>query len=307
MPADTVARIEIARDYGVRHSTRDWRGWKFMAPFAATFVFVFIVPIVYALFISLFQTKMVGGNQFVGFDNYVKLFGDVQFWSALKRVAMFTVVQVPIMLAISAFLALALDSMRLHGVKFIRVAVFLPYAIPAVVSTLMWGFIYGVKYGLFKQLNQALGTMIEPLSQSGILIAIGNIVTWEFIGYNMLIFFSALTTIPKTLYEAATIDGATELQIVRRIKLPELKGSLAITVIFSIIGSFQLFNEPNILSTMVPGNVIPTYFTPNMYAYNLAFAGSQTNYASAMAIVMALITMTIAYAVQLRSMKDQMK
>ena len=108
-------------------------------------------------------------------------------------------------------------------------------------------------------------------------------------------------------YEAASIDGASEWQIVKSIKLPELRGSLAITVIFSIIGSFQLFNEPSILQNMVPGNAITTYYTPNMYAYNLSFSGNQSNYAAALAIVMAVITMAIAYIVQLNSLKEQMK
>ncbi|MCT6811490.1 MAG: sugar ABC transporter permease, partial [Bifidobacterium sp.] len=115
------------------------------------------------------------------------------------------------------------------------------------------------------------------------------------------------STIPHSLYEAAAIDGASEWQIVRRIKMPELRGSLAITVIFSIIGSFQLFNEPSIMQNMVPGNTITSYYTPNMYAYSLSFAGNQSNYAAALAIVMAVITMAIAYAVQLNSLKEQMK
>ena len=93
----------------------------------------------------------------------------------------------------------------------------------------------------------------------------------------------------------------------RSIKVPELKSSLVITVIFSIIGSFQLFNEPSVLQTMVPGNAITTYYTPNMYAYNLSFMGGQSNYAAALAIVMAIITMVAAYAVQLRGMKEQMQ
>ena len=130
-----------------------------------------------------------------------------------------------------------------------------------------------------------------------LLASIANINTWEYAGYNMLIFYSSLSTIPHSLYEAASIDGASEWQIVKKIKLPELKGSLAITVIFSIIGSFQL----------VPGNAITTYYTPNMYAYNLSFTGNQSNYAAALAIVMAIITMAIAYVVQLKSMKEQMK
>lgn len=291
----------------VRGGRRDWRGWKFMLPFAVVFVFVFIVPIVYAVWISFFQKKMIGGTVFVGFANYARLFADAQFWDSVRRVALFTVVQVPVMLFLAAALALALDSMKLHGSKFFRISTFLPYAVPAVVSTLIWGFVYGAKYGLVGSLNGLLGTDLDVLAPSVLLAAIGNIVTWEFTGYNMLIFYSSLSTIPHSLYEAAAIDGAGEWQIVRRIKLPELKGSLAITVIFSIIGSFQLFNEPSILQNMVPGNAVTTYYTPNMYAYNLSFSGNQSNYAAALAIVMAVITMAIAYAVQLRSMREQMK
>ncbi|MFR2857266.1 MAG: carbohydrate ABC transporter permease [Bifidobacterium scardovii] len=299
--------VNAHSDVRVNRRKADWRGWKFMWPFAVVFVFVFIVPIVYAVYISFFQKKMIGGNVFVGVANYVRLFGDAQFWSSVGRVALFTVVQVPIMLFLAAAMALCLDSMKLHGTKFFRIGTFLPYAVPAVVSTMIWGFVYGAKYGLVGSLNDVLGTHIDVLDPSVLLAAIGNINTWEFTGYNMLIFYSSLSTIPHSLYEAASIDGASEWGIVKSIKLPELKGSLAITVIFSIIGSFQLFNEPSILQNMVPGNAITTYYTPNMYAYNLSFTGNQSNYAAALAIVMAVITMGIAYAVQLRGMREQMK
>ncbi|AKV55743.1 carbohydrate ABC transporter permease [Bifidobacterium actinocoloniiforme] len=291
----------------VHRRRTDWRGWKFMWPFALVFLLVFVIPIVYAVYISFFQQKMIGGTVFSGFANYTRLFRDGQFWSSVRRVALFTVVQVPVMLALAALMALALDSMRLHGTKFFRISTFLPYAVPAVVSALIWGFVYGAKYGLVGSLNSWLGVHIDVLQPSVLLAAIGNINTWEFTGYNMLIFYSSLSTIPHSLYEAAAIDGASEWQIVKRVKMPELKGSLAITVIFSIIGSFQLFNEPSILQNMVPGNAITTYYTPNMYAYNLSFSGNQSNYAAALAIVMAVITMGIAYAVQLNSMKEQMK
>ncbi|WP_055427599.1 carbohydrate ABC transporter permease [Bifidobacterium aesculapii] len=300
-PAAPSAAVRVNRHRA------DWRGWKFMWPFSVVFVFVFIIPIVYAVYISFFKKQMIGGTQFVGLANYAKLMGDQQFWSSVGRVALFTVVQVPIMLFLAAAMALAIDSMKLHGTKFFRISTFLPYAVPAVVSTLIWGFVYGAKYGLVGSLNDFLGTDIDMFSPSVLLASIGNINTWEFTGYNMLIFYSSLSTIPHSLYEAASIDGASEWQIVKSIKLPELKGSLAITVIFSIIGSFQLFNEPSILQSMVPGNAITTYYTPNMYAYNLSFSGNQANYAAALAIVMAVITMAIAYAVQLRSMKEQMK
>ncbi|KAB8288760.1 ABC transporter permease [Bifidobacterium ramosum] len=302
-PAGTAHSPEVR----VNKHKADWRGWKFMWPFAVVFVFVFIVPILYTIYISFFQKKMIGGTKFVGVANYVRLFHDPNFWSSVGRVAMFTVVQVPIMLFLAAAMALALDSMKLHGTRFFRISTFLPYAVPAVVSTMIWSFMYGAKYGLVASINDLFGTNFDVLVPSVLLASIGNIVTWEFTGYNMLIFYSSLSTIPHSLYEAASIDGASEWDIVRKIKLPELKGSLAITVIFSIIGSFQLFNEPSIMQDMVPGNAITTYYTPNMYAYNLSFTGSQSNYAAALAITMAVITMVIAYIVQLKSMKEQMK
>lgn len=125
-------------------------------------------------------------------------------------------------------------------------------------------------------------------------------------GYNMLIFFAALKVIPTDLYEAAEIDGAGQFRIISGIKIPALRGSIVIATIFSIIGSFQLFNEPNLLKNLAP-NVISSYFTPNMYAYNLSFAGQQFNYSATVAIVMGIITATIAYIVQARGSRQEVR
>ena len=204
------------------------------------------------------------------------------------------------MLALSLIAALALDSARLHGAGFFRIAIFLPYAVPGVVAALIWGFIYGDQFGLTGIVNDLLGTQSRAVQlPSWILASIGNIVTWEFMGYNMLIFYAALRVVPTELYEAAEIDGAGQFRTIFSIKLPALRGAIVIATIFSIIGSFQLFNEPNLLKTLAP-NVISSYFTPNMYAYNLSFAGQQFNYAATVAIVMGVITAVIAYIVQVR-------
>jgi len=114
----------------------------------------------------------------------------------------------------------------------------------------------------------------------------------------MLIFYSALRAVPGDLYEAAEIDGATQFAVIRWIKLPALRTAIVVSLIFSVIGSLQLFNEPNILQQLAP-DAIGTNFTPNMYAYNLSFAGQEYNYSAAIAIVMGVITMVLAYAVQL--------
>ncbi|MEU4218540.1 sugar ABC transporter permease [Actinoplanes sp. NPDC026623] len=284
---------------------RSWAGWQFVAPFMAVFALVFLAPIAYSIHLSLFKNRLIGGNSFVGLDNYRQALDDPKFWSALGRVSVFLVVQVPIMLFLALLVALAIDSGRLYGKSFFRVSIFLPYAVPAVVATLMWGFMYGSRFGLIGNINDALGTGLpDPLQPSWVLASIGNIVTWEFVGYNMLIFYSALRTVPGTLYEQAEIDGAGELRIIRAIKLPAIRGALVVATIFSVIGSFQLFNEPSILRNLAP-NAITTYFTPNLYAYSLSFSGQQYNYSATVAIVMGAITMVIAYVVQLRGTKER--
>ncbi|HTJ31887.1 MAG TPA: sugar ABC transporter permease [Dactylosporangium sp.] len=269
----------------------------------AVFALVFLAPIGYSIYLSLFRTRLIGGTTFVGAQNYADALSDAQFWSAFGRVALFLAVQVPIMLFVALLLALAIDSGRLYGAGFFRISVFLPYAVPAVVATLLWGFMYGTRFGLVGNLQDRLGaTLPDPLSPKYVLAAIGNVVTWEFVGYNMLILYSALRVVNPALYEAAAIDGAGQFRIIRAIKLPALRAPLLIATIFSIIGSFQLFNEPSIVKTLAP-NAITTYFTPNLYAYSLSFSGQQYNYAATVAIIMGVLTMIVAYAVQLRGLR----
>ncbi|MFJ4331016.1 carbohydrate ABC transporter permease [Streptomyces sp. NPDC088935] len=287
----------------VRRDRRSWTGWGFLAPFVAVFALVFLAPIAYSVYLSLFRDQLIGGTTFVGLDNYAEALKDERFWASLGRVSLFLAVQVPVMLGIALLVALALDSGRLYGRDFFRISIFLPYAVPAVVATLMWGFMYGTRFGLVGDINGALGVSLpDPLSPDLVLASIGNIVTWEFVGYNMLIFYAALRVVPHSLYEAAQIDGAGQIRVITAIKLPAIRGALVIATIFSIIGSFQLFNEPSILQPLAR-NAITTDYTPNYYTYALSFNGQQHNYSATVAIVMGLITMAVAYAVQLRGMR----
>ncbi|GAA2684771.1 MULTISPECIES: carbohydrate ABC transporter permease [Actinoplanes] len=282
---------------------RTWIGWQFVAPFLAVFALVFLAPIVYSVYLSLYRTRLIGGTSFVGAENYTKALHDPQFWSAVGRVSLFMVVQVPIMLLLALLIALAIDSGRLYGAAFFRISIFLPYAVPAVVATLMWGFIYGDRFGLVGNINDYFGVHLpDPLAPDLVLASIGNIVTWEFVGYNMLILYSALRVVDTSLYEAAAIDGAGQWRIIRAIKLPALRGPLLITTMFSIIGSFQMFTEPVVLKTIAP-NAILTYFAPNYYAWQLSFGGQQYNYSATVAVVMGLITMLVAYLVQARAVR----
>lgn len=217
----------------------------------------------------------------------------------------FFLLQVPIMLGLAVLFALILDSGRLRLQRFARLSIFVPYAVPSVIAALMWGYLYGRDFGPFSQLADVVGLPAPPfLTNEWMLASIANIVTWGFTGYNMIILYAALRAIPTEQYEAARIDGAGEVRIAWAIKLPAIRPALLLTLIFSVIGSFQLFNEPNLLGIIAP-NVIGNTYTPNIYAYNLAFVNQEINYAAAIAFLLGFVIMVVSYVVQLSAQRRE--
>jgi multiple sugar transport system permease protein len=279
--------------------------YALILPFVVVFLAMLVVPLVYSGVLSFFRTQIVGGTVFVGLSNYVQAVTDPLFLGGVGRMGLFLVIQVPIMLIFALFFALALDSGRVRAAKFIRLAIFVPYAVPAVVATLLWGYIYGSNFGPITQVITALGLQAPNLLSSNLVLgSIMNIVTWEFVGYNMIILFSALRSIPTELYDAAQVDGAGQWRIAWSVKIPAIRPAILLTVIFSIIGSFQLFSEPQLLYNLAP-NAIGTAFSPNLYAYNLAFINQNVNYAASIAFLLGLVIMIVSYIVQLTAQRRE--
>jgi multiple sugar transport system permease protein len=293
-----------------RRTTRTRRaqvraGYLFVTPFLLFFIVLLIVPLVYAAYLSLFREQLVGGLSFVGLENYATALTDPEFLRGLGRVALFLLVQVPIMLGLALFFALVLDSGRLRAPRLVRLGVFLPYAIPGVIAALMWGYLYGQDFGPFAQIADALNLPAPQfLSSTWVLASIGNITTWSFTGYNMIIIYAALRSIPEELYDAAAIDGAGAVRIAWSVKIPSVRPALMLTAIFSIIGSFQLFTEPQLLKAIAP-TVIDGAFTPNLYAYTLAFGRHELNYAAAVSFVLGLVIMVVSYVFQLSTQRKE--
>ncbi len=276
-----------------RKERQDWIGIPFCLPYIIVFLFGTIIPLFYALYLGFFKQQMIGGSSFVGFANYIKALGDTLMWTSYGRVFLYFWIQTPLMLILSLVAALMLDSQRIRHIAIPRILLFLPYAVPGVIAAMMWGYIYGDDYGLFGQLFKSFGMQAPDLfSNQYMLFAIANIATWCFMGYNMLIYYSSLRVIPEELYESARIDGASEFRIAWSVKIPQIRGSLMMTLLFSLIGSFQLFNEPNVLKTLAPETINSSY-TPNMYTYNLAFTSQDANYAAAVSLVVGIITMVL--------------
>jgi multiple sugar transport system permease protein len=270
--------------------------YLFLAPFACVFAGFLVVPLGYALYLSLFRSRLIGGQVFAGVANYDQAVHDPAFYSGLGRMALFFVMQVPVMLGLALIFALILDSGALYIRRLFRLGFFLPYAIPSVVAALMWGYLYGPTFGPIDQLANSLRLHAPNLlSSSAMLPSIANVVTWEYTGYNMIILFAALQAVPAELRDAAAVDGTGPVQIALRVKIPLIRSALVLTTVFSIIGTLQLFNEPQIMSTLAP-SVIGNSYTPNLYAYNLAFTNQQYEYSAAISFLLGVVVFAGSYA-----------
>ncbi|GGO66359.1 ABC transporter permease [Microbacterium nanhaiense] len=295
-----------------RRTRRDKRrrnaaAYLFIAPFMLLFATMLLLPLFYAGYLSLFTEQLIGGASFAWFDNYARALTDERFIGGVVRMCLFLVIQVPIMLLLALLFALALDSMRVRGGKFARLAIFVPYAVPGVVATLMWGYLYGDNFGPIAQFMRAIGLgSPELLGAENILGSIVNIVTWQFVGYNMVIMYSAMRSIPGDQYEAARIDGAGQFRIAWSIKIPAIRSSIVLCTIFSVIGAFQLFSEPKLLYEVAP-NAIGSSFSPNLYAYNLAFTNQEVNYSAAVAFLLGIVIMVVSYVFQLSTARREKK
>jgi ABC-type sugar transport system permease subunit len=270
-------------------------GWLFVAPFAVVFFCFLILPLGYAFWMSMQTSTLATGTSFTWFANYGKAFTDPIFLEGLGRVGAFALVMIPAQMLVAVAAALVLDNLTTVLSKFSRLMIFVPYAVPGVIGALMWGFLYSPRFGPATDLFALFGaTAPDFLGQDSIFGSLVNIVTWQWAGYYMIIIYAALRGVDPSMYEAARIDGANGRQIAFRIKLPMISSSMVMVLIFSLIGTLQFFTEPQVLRAVAQG-AIPVSYTPNMYAYSLAFSYSQFNYASAISFSLGIVVFIGSY------------
>ena len=265
----------------------------FIVPFAALFAAFYLLPIGWAVYQSLLVVERDGTfgkpvEVFGGFTQYLLVFQNEEFWASVGRVLLFGAVQVPVMLGIALVLALLLDSPLVKGKKFFRLAFFVPYAVPGVIAAIMWGYLYSPNLSPFA----AFTSEVDLLSPSTVLWSIANVVTWVYVGYNMLIIYSALLALPSEIFEAARLDGANQLQIAWRIKIPLVAPAITLTAIFSIIGTLQLLAEPQVFRSFTSS--VSSTFTPNLAVYATS-AVPNVSLAAAMSVVLALATFALSF------------
>ncbi|MEC5183986.1 multiple sugar transport system permease protein [Cryobacterium sp. MP_3.1] len=266
----------------------------FIVPFAILFTLFYLLPIGYAIYQSLLVVERDGTfgkatEVFGGLTQYILVFQNGPFWESITRVLAFGVVQVPVMLGLALLFALLLDSPLLRGKRFFRLAFFVPYAVPGVIAAIMWGFLYSPNLSPFT----ALTSNVSFLSADLVLWAIANVVTWVYVGYNMLIIYSALLAIPTEIYEAARLDGAGQLRIAWSIKIPLIMPAIVLTGIFSIIGTLQLLAEPQVFRSF--SSAVTSTFTPNLMVYSTSSIPN-VNLAAAFSVVLALATFVLSFS-----------
>lgn len=268
----------------------------FLAPFLTVFVAFYLAPVVYAIYLSLFIKKRIGIGPakeiFGGLANYIRAVQDTDFLNGLYNMFLFGIVQIPAMLGLAILLALLLDQTRNIFTRVCRTVYFMPYGIPTAIGALIWGYMYAPNLSPFNQILRSLHeSTIDFLSPGLVLFSIGNIVTWTWTGYNMITLFAALQNIPKDLYEAARVDGATEWNVVRHIKIPLVIPTIRLLFIFSVIGTSQLFTEALVLR---PLGYVADNITPNLYLYLTAARDANYSYAGALAILLAVLIFIIS-------------
>jgi len=279
--------------------TSTLKAYAFLAPFLVFFALVFVYPVLFGGYLSLFGQR--GARMWwVGLGNYATVLTDPQFWGGFGLPAFLLFVQVPLMLLLGIIIALLYE--RIKHSRVYRLIFYLPYAMPGIVAGLLWAYIFSKSMSPFVPLMHAFGVknpnFITYPSLPWILLII---ILWEWTGYTSLILYSTLLSIPKEYAEQAQLDGATHTQVAYYIKVPLLKNTVLVLFIFNAIGALQVFNEPWILGQLI--TLSPNY-TPAIYIYNEAFSYGAFTHAIAMGLVLAAVIFVISFFFLRRSTKE---
>ncbi len=272
-------------------STRS--AYFFLAP-ALTAIFIFFfIPVLAAFIISLtdFDIYALGDYstvRFVGITNYLQLFDDPLFWTALKNTFYYVIVASPLSIAVSLGAAILLNSKLIKFKGIFRLSYFIPVVTTLVAVAIVWRFIYHPKFGIMNYFLSWFG--INPIDWLGdpnwAMPAIILMSVWKTFGYNMIIFIAGLQNIPEDLYEAADMEGAAGLQKFKSITLPMLAPTTFFVSIITMIGFFQLFAEPYV---MTQGGPLNSTLSIVQYMYQEGFRWWNMGYSASIAFVLFFI------------------
>jgi ABC-type sugar transport system permease subunit len=303
LPAARPSRVagEVTPKRGRGVLARLWRArWPllFVSPFFILFAVFGIYPIIFSLWLSFHSWRGVGDMKFIGLDNYALLFRDNLFWNSMLNSVIMFFIYVPVMTFLAVVLASVLNAgfLKLQGLW--RALIFVPYITSMVASGYTFKLMFDQNAGIANKLLGLFG--IQPVPWLNDVwwarVTLGIMMVWAWLGYNTVIMLAGMQTIPSELGEAARVDGASRMQVFFRITIPLLRPVIVFAVTLSIIGTFQMYTEPVILTG---GGPIRATETPVMQIFSNTFAALKFGYASAMSYIYFAIIVVVTLA-QLR-------
>ncbi|MBC9712678.1 sugar ABC transporter permease [Streptomyces sp. TRM66268-LWL] len=273
--------------------------WLFLAPALVGFALFYAYPTVRGVYYSLTDYNMLAPPNFVGAENYTQLIGDEQFWNALKVTAYYVVLNIGSQTVLALLLATLMH--RLTRSVALRAMLLVPWLVPNVTVGLLWMWLLDANLGFVNHVLEALGLGTSGFFTSPDLAmpTIAAVNTWAYTGYTALLLYAGMLQVPQHLYESASLDGAGEWRMFHRITLPLLRPVLALVLVVSLIGSFQIFDT---IAVTTKGGPVGATRVIYYYIYEQAFAQFHMGYASAVAVILALV-LGVLTAVQMRLLR----
>jgi multiple sugar transport system permease protein len=274
---------------------RDGAGWGMIAPFMIIYALFLLWPVIGALWQSLFDSSLgVTDGGFRGLGNYGELLGDGDFWAAMWHTLLFTLLSTPPLVLIALGLALLVNR-ALPAQWLFRLAFFAPYVLPVSVAVLLFNWLMQPGFGLINNTLVQLGfAEVNWLGAEGTaMFSVVILTVWWTLGFNFVLYIAALQDIPKEIYEAAAVDGATTWQQTRRIAIPLLAPTTMLVLVLQVIASLKVFDQ---IYLLLQGG--PNYSTRPavQYIFESAFTQYRVGYASALSIVFFLAIILVSLA-----------
>ncbi|MBV8716211.1 MAG: sugar ABC transporter permease [Chloroflexi bacterium] len=309
LSVDRGGFLDPATTSYARRSRRVVQRWTtivlLLLPASVLYVVFVLVPVVQAAFFSFFRWNGLGPlTDFIGFDNYARALSDGVFRGAIAHnfviVALSLLIQLPIALGLAL-----LVGRRLPGRVLFRTVFFLPYVLSDVVTGVMWSEVYNPQVGALTALGAALIPGFKSQALLGhtetVLFAIFAVMTWKYFGFHLVLYVAGLQQIPTEIEDAARIDGASNVQVLRRITLPLLGSTIRISAFLSVIGSLQYFDLIWVMSTGGPVGASETMVT---YLYKFGLQRLALGYGSAVATVLFVLCLAFSLLYQRTLMRE---
>ena len=272
-------------------SRQDKIGYLFVAPYLIHLLLFVIFPVGFSLVLVFHKWNIVSPMQWVGLANFDKLFSDGLFFKSLGNTFIFILIHIPLQISVSLFLAEMLNQkIKFRG--FFRSAFFLPVVVSGVVVTMMWDSMFAQDTGILNAIFTGIGFGRIPwLTNAKMAMpSIAIMATWKNVGIYIVLFLVGLQTVPRYLYEAADIEGATHWQKFWKITLPMINPTIFMVVVLSTIGGFSLFIEPYI---MTGGGPMNSTLSAVLYIYQQGFSFYHMGYAATLGFFFAIVVLLV--------------